>query len=104
MDVKHTTSAPYHPAMNGLAERFIQSLKQSLKATGGERVPLQEKIANFLLAYRNSAHLTTGQSPATLFMGISLSSCLDLLKPDLQRHVQTKQCSQNLKRSALRAT
>jgi transposase InsO family protein len=25
--VKHITSAPYHPATNGLAERFIQTLK-----------------------------------------------------------------------------
>lgn len=100
--IKHTTSAPYHPATNGLAECFIQSLKQSLKAMEGERVTLQEKIANFLLAYRNSAHWTTGQSPATLFMGRSLRSRLDLLKPDLHRHVQTKQCSQNLKRSVLR--
>ncbi|CAB4004600.1 PREDICTED: uncharacterized protein K02A2.6-like, partial [Paramuricea clavata] len=28
--VKHVTSAPYHPATNGLAERFIQTMKQSL--------------------------------------------------------------------------
>lgn len=69
---------------------------------GGEKVPLQEKIANFLLAYRNSAHATTGQSPATLFMGRSLRSRLDILKPDLCRHVQTKLCKQNLKWSVLR--
>ncbi|XP_064468546.1 uncharacterized protein K02A2.6-like [Ornithodoros turicata] len=29
--VRHITSAPYHPSTNGLVERFIQSLKQSLK-------------------------------------------------------------------------
>ena len=29
-EVKHVTSAPYHPATNGLAERFIQTMKQSL--------------------------------------------------------------------------
>lgn len=38
--IKHTTSVPFHPATNGLAERSIQSLKQSLKAMGGEKVPL----------------------------------------------------------------
>ncbi len=29
--VKHITSAPYHPSTNGLAERFVQSLKQALR-------------------------------------------------------------------------
>ena len=31
--VKYIRSAPYHPSTNGLAERFVQSLKQNLKAT-----------------------------------------------------------------------
>ena len=31
--VKHTRSAPYHPSTNGLAERFIKSMKQGLKAS-----------------------------------------------------------------------
>jgi transposase InsO family protein len=30
--IKHTKSAPYHPTTNGLAERFIQTFKQSMKA------------------------------------------------------------------------
>ena len=33
--IKHILSAPYHPATNGLAERFVQTLKRTLKA--GER-------------------------------------------------------------------
>ena len=31
--VKHIRSAPYHPASNGGVERFVQTLKQSLRAT-----------------------------------------------------------------------
>ena len=34
--VKHFRSAPYHPSTNGLAERFVQSLKQA-KARPGRK-------------------------------------------------------------------
>lgn len=32
---KHIRSAPYHLATNGQGERFVQSLKQALKASKG---------------------------------------------------------------------
>ena len=35
--IKHIVSTPYHSALNGLAERFVQTLKRALKA-GEERV------------------------------------------------------------------
>lgn len=31
--IQHIKSAPYHPATNGLAERFIQTMKQALKSS-----------------------------------------------------------------------
>lgn len=31
--VQHIRSAPYHPASNGLAERFVKTIKQALKAS-----------------------------------------------------------------------
>ena len=100
--VKHPTSAPHHPATNGLAERFVQSFKQSMKASGKDGTVLQQKVANFLLAYRNTAHATTGQTPAMLFMGRNLRSRLDLLKPDIRKHVLEKQCSTGQTQKQLR--
>ena len=35
--IKHVTSAPYHPSTNGLVERLVQTLKQSLKAGVSDR-------------------------------------------------------------------
>ncbi|XP_039616502.1 uncharacterized protein K02A2.6-like [Polypterus senegalus] len=50
--IRHITSAPWHPATNGQAERFVQSLKRALRAMTNEKLTLQQKLANFLFAYR----------------------------------------------------
>jgi transposase InsO family protein len=41
--IHHIRSAPYHPATNGLAERFVQSVKQALKisVSDGRTLPTQ---------------------------------------------------------------
>ena len=35
--IKHFRSAPYHTATNGLAERFVQTFKQSMKSMKNKR-------------------------------------------------------------------
>ena len=56
--VKHLTSAPYHPASNGLAERAVQIMKQGLKkVTQGS---LNARLAKILFAYRLTPQSTTG--------------------------------------------
>ncbi|XP_072884916.1 serine/threonine-protein phosphatase 5-like [Hemitrygon akajei] len=55
--IKYFASAPYHPSSSGLAERFVQMFKKAIKAMDSENRPLQHKIDNFLLAYRNAVHL-----------------------------------------------
>ncbi|XP_060799470.1 uncharacterized protein K02A2.6-like [Neoarius graeffei] len=74
--VKHIRSAPYHPASNGLAERFVQTFKHALKSSRGT-APVQQRLDTFLLTYRNTPHATTKESPAMLFIGRKLrSSCV----------------------------
>lgn len=96
--IRHITSAPFHPRTNGLAERFVQTFKQAMKSSRTDDGTLQKKLSKFLLAYRNTEHSTTQESPATLFMGRKLRTRLDLLKPDLSETVRTSQekmCSRN---------
>ena len=89
--VRHTKSAPYHPFSNGLAERFVQSLKQSLKATINDGRSLTRRLSSFLLTYRTT---TTGVAPCTLLMNRDLRTRFSLLRPDHERFVVDKQATQ----------
>ena len=89
--IRHGKSAPYHPATNGLAERAIQTLKESLKKS--KTGSLETSISRFLFKNRITPHTTSGISPAELLMGRQLRSHLSLLHPDLtiQDRVSNKQ-------------
>ena len=87
--IKHSTSAPYHPASNGLAERAVKTFKIGMrKMTQGT---LKQKLARFLFSYRTTPHSTTGVSPAELLMNRKLKSALDLLNPQLSDRVVSAQ-------------
>ena len=88
--IQHLTSAPYHPASNGLAERAVQTVKEALRkeAGGGSMKP---KIARFMFQYRLTPHTTTGVAPAELLMNRRLRSRLDLLHPDVAERVRSRQ-------------
>ena len=90
--IKHITSAPYHPATNGLAERAVQTMKQGIRQM--QNGSIEEKLAKFLFKYRITPHSTTGVSPSELLMGHRIRSRLDLLLPDLTSVVQDKQLKQ----------
>ena len=88
--VKHTTSAPYHPASNGLAERAVQIVKKGLKKltmTG----TMASRLSKILFNYRISPQTTTGTSPAELLLGRRPQTRLDLLKPNTAERVEEKQ-------------
>lgn len=89
--IKHTTLALFHPATNGLAERFVQTLKQGLRASKRDGGTMQTSLSQFLASYRNTLHVITGESPAVLMFGRSLRTRLDLMKPSRRNEVLNKQ-------------
>ena len=90
--VKHLTSAPYHPASNGLAERAVQIVKKGLRRiTHGS---MRTRLAQVLLTYRLTPHSATGISPSDLLLGRHPRSRLDLLKPNTAERVERNQRKQ----------
>ena len=47
--IKHLRCAPYHLASNGVAERFVQTVKRALKAGSQPGVSLGQTLSAFLL-------------------------------------------------------
>lgn len=92
--INHLRGAPYHPATNGEAERFVQTFKQALQKGKEERGTLKQKLDRFLLVNRTAPHTTTGVPPAELFMRRQLRTRLDLLRPSVKQHVENKQQEQ----------
>ena len=90
--VRHTRSAPYHPATNGAAERMVQVLKKGFKLASP--LSVDHQLANLLLSYRSTPHSTTGVPPAELFLKRQLRTRLTLLKPDQEAAVRRKQAQQ----------
>ncbi|XP_055542887.1 uncharacterized protein K02A2.6-like [Wyeomyia smithii] len=95
----HLTIAPYHPQSNGQAERFVDTLKRGLKKlVKGENTATFQHLQIFLSTYRStpSRNLPEGKSPADLFLGRSIRTTLDLVKPQIPSptEVNTKQNTQ----------
>ncbi|XP_041957495.1 uncharacterized protein K02A2.6-like [Alosa sapidissima] len=57
--ILHSTSAPGHPASNGLAERYVQTFKSGIKKLGQTTMDLEDKISVFLMQYRCTPNCTT---------------------------------------------
>lgn len=91
--VKQVCVAPYHPSSNGAVERLVQSFKQCMKAGEHDGLTFQHQLQNFLMTYRSTPQATTGQLPASLFLGRPIRTRFDLMRPVLGEKVtHQKQC------------
>lgn len=100
MGIRHVTTTPYHPSSNGLAERFVQSLKTALRK-GNPSTPLNLLLDRFLFRYRTTAHATTHETPAMLLFKRQLRTRLDLLKPSIECRVRHSQFVQSARRTSV---
>ncbi|XP_011699445.1 PREDICTED: uncharacterized protein K02A2.6-like [Wasmannia auropunctata] len=85
----HRCTAPYNLATNGLAERFVQTMKQGLRKLGATEKNVKVNLQKFLFYYRLLAHPESGKSPAELMFGRSLNSRLNLIFPKTELEVKS---------------
>ena len=86
--IHHITTAHYHPASNGQAERGIQIIKAGLKKM--DSIDAQISLGRYLLSCRTTSH-TTGLTPVELLMGRQLRTVFDLMKPDVGKRARKSQ-------------
>lgn len=84
--VHHTRTAPFRPATNGQAERFVQTMKQALRASVGDGGDPMKRLQRLLLAYRRTPHPSTCVTLAARFLGQELRTRIDLLRPTTPTH------------------
>ena len=79
--IEHITTAPYHPRSNGLAERFVDTLKRALKKV--RATPTEKALQQFLQVYRITPNNKTpaSQSPAEVMFARRIRSVYDKLLP-----------------------
>ncbi|XP_062616020.1 uncharacterized protein K02A2.6-like [Saccostrea cucullata] len=89
-DFEHATSSPYHSQSNGKAESAVKIAKGIIKKSMKEK----EDLWRAILDWRNTPTQDMGCSPAQRLMSRRTRSSLpiahQLLKPEIQKNVQTK--------------
>lgn len=85
--IEHIRTSPFHPQSNGQAERFVDTLKRSLKKFEGEVINIYQKLQLFLSSYRSTPNKNApeGKSPSEILTGRKMKTTLDLIKPPNRR-------------------
>ncbi|XP_049308593.1 uncharacterized protein K02A2.6-like [Bactrocera dorsalis] len=76
--ITHITTAPFHPASNGLAERFVQTFKTAVPKNINEGLSVRCAVVKFLTTYRFTPY-SNGKTPAELLHGRSVRTMLTQL-------------------------
>ena len=95
---KHRKITPVWPLANAEAERFMKTVKKTMKAAISENKSWNQGLHSFLLNYRATPHTSTGKPPATLMFGRSIKTSLPQLTTKVQdRDVRQKDATSKAK-------
>ncbi|XP_014662077.1 PREDICTED: uncharacterized protein K02A2.6-like [Priapulus caudatus] len=83
---KHRKITPLWPLANAEAERFMKTVKKSIKAAIAERKTWNQELHSFLLNYRATPHSSTGIPPATLMFGRAIKTTLPRIAYEKPQH------------------
>ena len=89
--IAHRTIEPRHSRGNGLAERAVKEVKLALQREEKGGKSWEYRLCQWLFRYRTTPHPVTSVSPAELISGRKPKTRLDLLYPDLNSDVLSKQ-------------
>ena len=67
--VKHFCCSPFHPASNGVIERFARNFIQAMCACQQDGLTPQHQLEIFLLIYCSTPNATSNVAPCDLFLG-----------------------------------
>ena len=74
-------TAPYNPSTNGQAEKFVQTLKNSIKKMCSSNKNVDSALLELLTQYRIMPHVITGKTPSELMFKRKIRNHLDLIIP-----------------------
>jgi hypothetical protein len=66
--IQHIRSSPYYPKSNGKIERFHRYLKRAFRVAHATGKTWQKMLPKILMAYRNTPHRASGETPASLLL------------------------------------
>lgn len=96
--IEHLTTAPFHPASNGEAERFVRTFKQAMsKICWGGSMDNLRALDELLFAYRTTPNPQSGKSPAELLHGRQPRSQLSLMLPIVKNNATVNRSSTKFK-------
>lgn len=73
---RHRKITPIWPQANAEIERFMRTVKKSIKAALIKGQSWKQELFKFLLDYRTTPHCTTGVSPASILFGRTIKNRL----------------------------